>query len=152
MRHVQAHDPLAPLKAAAKLAQKQGVANDPLAWAKLTLPDVKFWSKQLEIITAVDQHSRVAVRACHDSSKSFTAAVIAARWLDTHPAGSARVITTAPTGTQVRAILWVEINRRSSDLDRMVARQLPCRHWAQARRLQPCGIPGTARTLPVDHH
>jgi hypothetical protein len=117
MRHVQAHDPLAPLKAAAKLAQKQGVANDPLAWAKLTLPDVKFWSKQLEIITAVDQHSRVAVRACHDSSKSFTAAVIAARWLDTHPAGSARVITTAPTGTQVRAILWVEINQLHEQAD-----------------------------------
>jgi hypothetical protein len=108
---IESHDPLAPLRAASKQARKLTVSDDPLGWASLTLPHITFWSKQVEIMEAVDQHSRVAVRACHDSSKSFTASVIASRWLDTHPLGQARVITTAPTATQVRGILWVEINQ-----------------------------------------
>jgi hypothetical protein len=111
LRAVKSHDPLAAIQIAAKLARKHAVADDPMGWASIALPDVHFWSKQIEIMNAIDMHSRVAVRACHDSSKSFTAAVISARWLDTHPQGQARVITTAPTGTQVRAILWVEINQ-----------------------------------------
>lgn len=110
-RAIKSHDPVAALKAATAQARKQAVADDPTGWASLALPHITFWSKQLEIMAAVDQHARVAVRACHDSSKSFTASVIAARWLDTHAIGEARVITTAPTATQVRGILWVEINQ-----------------------------------------
>jgi hypothetical protein len=84
--------------------------DDPVGYAQQTL-GVYLWSKQKEIVLALESHNRVAVRSCHDSGKSFTAAVIAARWLDTHPIGQARVITTAPTNTQVRGILWVEINQ-----------------------------------------
>lgn len=93
-------------------AQFQAVLlkDDPVGYAHSRL-GVWLWSKQREIIEALECHSRVAVRSCHDSGKSFGAAVIAARWLDTHPVGSARVITTAPTNTQVRGILWVEINQ-----------------------------------------
>ena len=86
------------------------IADDPVAYAHSRL-GVWLWSKQREIIEALEQYNKVAVRSCHDSGKSFGAAVIAARWLDTHPVGSARVITTAPTNTQVRGILWVEINQ-----------------------------------------
>ena len=84
--------------------------DKPVEWAHETL-GVWLWSKQQEIIQALEDHDRVAVRSCHDSGKSFSAAVIAARWLSTHPVGQARVITTAPTNTQVRGILWVEINQ-----------------------------------------
>jgi hypothetical protein len=108
---IASHDPLAAIRAAQFQATKLAVADDPVGWASIALPHITFWSKQVEIMNAVDQHERVAVRACHDSSKSFTASVIAARWLDKHPVGSARVITTAPTATQVRGILWVEINQ-----------------------------------------
>jgi hypothetical protein len=110
-KSIASHDPMAAFKEATSIARKHAVADDPTGWASLALPHITFWSKQLEIMEAVEQHSRIAVRACHDSSKSFTASVIAARWLDTHPVGSARVITTAPTATQVRGILWVEINQ-----------------------------------------
>lgn len=72
---------------------------------------VHLWSKQVEITDAVQVHPRVAVRSCHDSGKSFVAAILAAWWLDTHPAGSAFVVTSAPTHHQVRAILWREIGR-----------------------------------------
>ena len=108
---IESHDPLAAIRAAQFQATKLAVADDPVGWASIALPHITFWSKQIEIMNAVDQYDRVAVRACHDSSKSFTASVIAARWLDKHPIGSARVITTAPTATQVRGILWVEINQ-----------------------------------------
>ncbi len=110
-KSIQSHDPAAALRSAASQAKKNAVAKDPQGWASLALPHITFWSKQLEIMQAIEDHARVAVRACHDSSKSFTASVVAARWLDTHPIGQARVITTAPTATQVRGILWVEINQ-----------------------------------------
>lgn len=97
-------------EAAVKLLKARHLSDDAVGWAHETL-NVYLWSKQREIITALDDYNRVAVRSCHDSGKSFVAAVIAARWLSIHPAGQARVITTAPTATQVRGILWVEINQ-----------------------------------------
>ena len=39
------------------------------------------------------------------------AARVVAWWLENHPVGEAFVVTSAPTGEQVRAILWREINR-----------------------------------------
>jgi hypothetical protein len=86
------------------------IKDDPVAYAHETL-GVWLWSKQREIIESLEKYNRVAVRSCHDSGKSFVAAVICARWLDVHPVGQARVITTAPSGMQVKGILWVEINQ-----------------------------------------
>src|SRR5262249_41588035 len=43
--------------------------------------------------------------------KSYTAAQIAAWWLDGHPVGEAVVVTTAPTDRQVKVVLWKEIRR-----------------------------------------
>jgi hypothetical protein len=100
----------APMEAVRARLRAQMLIDDPVAYAHETL-GVWLWSKQQEVILALEDHAKVAVRSCHDSGKSFTAAVIAARWLDTHPVGQARVITTAPTNTQVRGILWVEINQ-----------------------------------------
>lgn len=100
----------APFHMAKHQALKAANINDPLNWVRIALPGVQLWSKQHEILTSLNEHHRVAVRSCHDSGKSFIASVAAARWLDVHPAGSARVITTAPTAMQVKGILWVEIN------------------------------------------
>jgi hypothetical protein len=68
------------------------------------------WSKQREIIEAVRDHHNTAVHSCHEVGKSWIAAATAAWWLDTHPIGETRVVTTAPTQAQVEAILWNEIN------------------------------------------
>lgn len=68
------------------------------------------WSKQREIIESVRDHHNTAVHSCHEVGKSWIAAATAAWWLDTHPVGEARVVTTAPTQAQVQAILWNEIN------------------------------------------
>lgn len=67
------------------------------------------WSKQQEIISSVVKHQRTAVPACFSSSKSFTAARVAAAWMELHPPGAAKIVTTAATFRQVRSILWPEI-------------------------------------------
>ncbi len=83
--------------------------RDPVGWLH-ERSKVETWSKQREIITAVRDHHNVAVHSCHEVGKSWIAAATAAWWLDTHPVGEARVVTTAPTQAQVEAILWNEIN------------------------------------------
>lgn len=85
-------------------------ARDPVAWAQEKL-GLELWSKQKEILYSIRDHPLTAVHSCHESGKSFVAAVAVAHWLDTHPPGSAFVVTSAPTDKQVKAILWREINK-----------------------------------------
>lgn len=82
----------------------------PAEWITERLGE-HLWSKQREIVESVEAHRHTAVHSCHDSGKSFIAARLAAWWLSTHTPGEAFVVTTAPTGRQVRAILWREIGR-----------------------------------------
>lgn len=84
--------------------------DDPVAWVAERLGE-HLWSKQRDIVCAVRDQRRTAVHSCHGVGKSFTAARIAAWWLDVHRPGTAFVVTTAPTFQQVRAILWREIGR-----------------------------------------
>lgn len=68
------------------------------------------WSKQAEIARAVALHRKVAVASAHGIGKSFLAARVVAWFIASSPPGVARAVTTAPTGDQVRGILWHEIN------------------------------------------
>ena len=67
----------------------------------------KTWSKQKEILHSVATHRRTAVKACHASGKSFTAAEATLWWITHRPKGI--VVTTAPTMVQVERVLWGEI-------------------------------------------
>jgi hypothetical protein len=82
----------------------------PDAWISDMLKE-HLWSKQREIVLSVRDNRKTAVPSCHGSGKSFLAARIAAHWITNHPAGEAFVVSSAPTGRQVRNILWREINR-----------------------------------------
>lgn len=84
--------------------------RDPRMWAR-DRAGIDLWSKQTEIMEFVRDHRKTAIASCHEIGKSFTAATTVCWWLDTHPAGEAFVVTTAPTAPQVKAILWREINR-----------------------------------------
>jgi hypothetical protein len=84
--------------------------RDPIGWVRRRLRQI-VWSKQQEILEAVRDHRRVAVRSGHGVGKSHTASLVAAWWLDTHAPGTAFVVSTAPTFPQVRAILWRYIRR-----------------------------------------
>jgi hypothetical protein len=85
-------------------------AQDPVVWARERLGDV-LWSGQVKILEAVRDHRKVAAATCHEIGKSYDAAILAAWWIDTHRPGEAFVLTTAPTNSQVRIILWKEIGR-----------------------------------------
>lgn len=85
-------------------------AGDPVGWVQQRLHQT-VWSKQADIMHAVRDHRRVAVRSGHGVGKSWTAALVAAWWLDVHPPGTAFVVSTAPTGAQVKAILWRYLRR-----------------------------------------
>ncbi|MCH8222973.1 MAG: hypothetical protein IH868_06130 [Chloroflexi bacterium] len=67
------------------------------------------WSMQADILRAVRDHERVAVRSCNGSGKTYTAAYAVLWWLMCFR--NSLVITTAPTEHQVRDIMWREIRR-----------------------------------------
>src|SRR5262245_36490763 len=74
---------------------------DPVAWAQEKLGDT-LWSGQARILHAVRDHRKVAAATCHEIGKSYAAGLLATWWIDTHPAGEAFVVTTAPTYPQVK--------------------------------------------------
>lgn len=94
-------------------AQETKYLWDPIGWAQEKL-GLYLWSKQLEILESIKEHRFTAVKSCHGPGKTFTASVAGAWWLDpeTHPLGSAFLVTTAPSWPQVEAILWRELRRR----------------------------------------
>ena len=81
----------------------------PLAFARDVL-GVELWDKQEEVLTALAQHRRVAVKAGNGLGKGFCAAVALLWFMHTHP-DAAIALSTAPTFRQVRHILWRQIRR-----------------------------------------
>lgn len=67
------------------------------------------WSLQAAILQAIATGTRVAVKACHASGKSFVSAAAVVWWVTRYRDGI--VITTAPTWEQVRRVLWGEIHK-----------------------------------------
>lgn len=92
------------------LRRSQRWGTRPVEWVGERLKQ-SVWSKQVEVLHAVRDHRRTAVKSGHGVGKSHTAALATAWWLDTHAPGTAFVVTTAPTGAQVKAILWRYIRR-----------------------------------------
>lgn len=104
--------------------------NDPYGWVTRKCRQW-LWSKQRKIMESVRDHRYTAVPSCHGPGKSFTASAVAAWWMDIHPPGTAFVITTAPTDSQVKGILWKEIRRRHKEAE-MPGRITLEAHWYQA--------------------
>ena len=80
--------------------------DDPVLFFETYL-DTQVWSIQRRILEAVSTHPRVAVKACHASSKTFSAGRLVLWWLARHQ--EATVVTTAPTWHQVETVLWGEV-------------------------------------------
>ena len=87
---------------------RQHMRDNPVRFAQDIL-GVQLWHKQEEILHALRDHRRVAVKAGNGIGKGFTAAAAALWFLASHK--PATVLTTAPTARQVRHILWREIHR-----------------------------------------
>lgn len=80
--------------------------DDPVGFVREVLGGYP-WSKQREILESVRDHKRTAVRSGHGVGKTKSAAWVALWFLYSHR--NSRVITTAPTWTQVKDLLWREI-------------------------------------------
>jgi hypothetical protein len=98
-----------PMRLAAERFFGVSYVDDPTAWAESN--GIHFWSKQREIAESVVKNRYTAVKSSHDGGKSFACAAIGCWWLDVHTVGEAFLVSTAPTGPQVSAILWREIER-----------------------------------------
>lgn len=82
--------------------------RDPVRFAQIILKH-RTWPRQEEILRAVVEHQRVAVKAAHSVSKSFTAAELLLWWLVNFPDGV--VLTTSPTQRQVASVIWTEVRK-----------------------------------------
>lgn len=82
--------------------------EDPVFFAEHALGHYT-WSKQREILYSIRDNEKIAVRACHGSSKTFTAAEATVWFLNNFE--NSKVITSAPTNPQVEHLLWAEINK-----------------------------------------
>lgn len=82
--------------------------EDPVFFVEHALGHMT-WSKQRQILWSIRDHEKTAVRACHGSSKTFTAAEAVTWFLNCIP--ESKVITTAPTFSQIKNLLWAEINK-----------------------------------------
>jgi phage terminase large subunit len=69
----------------------------------------KLWDRQKEILNAIHDHNRVAIRSGHGVGKTYTMAGAALWFLCTNK--DSIVVTTAPTFRQVSEILWREIRQ-----------------------------------------
>ena len=88
--------------------QLAAIIRDPVKYAKAVLCH-DLWATQVAILRAISEHARVAVKACHASSKTFTAAVAVLWWISQYKDGIA--ITTAPKFEQVEKLLFMEIHK-----------------------------------------
>jgi hypothetical protein len=96
--------------AARLFPEEVAASRDPVEWVRERLGE-HLWSKQVEVARAVLEHRHVAVPSAHGTGKSFLAARLGAWWIATRPTGDAFLVTTAPTTSQVRGILWRELGR-----------------------------------------
>lgn len=83
---------------------------DPAGWVKAKTRE-HLWSKQVELLSALVDHRKVAVKAGHGVGKTMSAARAVCWWVDAHPVGTTRVVTTAPSDYQVKGLLWQEIRQ-----------------------------------------
>ncbi len=70
---------------------------------------VMFWDGQRKMARLIQENPRVAIAACYGSGKTFWAACLVIWWLWTRR--PCLVVTTAPTGRQVRELLWSDIRK-----------------------------------------
>jgi hypothetical protein len=83
--------------------------DDPVAFVSEVL-GVHLYSRQREIIEAVRDHERVAVKSGNATGKTVSAACVMLAWLAGGP-GSV-VVSTSATEAQLRRVLWRETRRR----------------------------------------
>ena len=88
---------------------REEYCSSPVLFAEEVLGVNNLWSKQREVLEALGDYPRVAVKSGNSLGKGFSAAVAVLWFLYCHQ--QAVVLSTAPTFRQVRHVLWREIRR-----------------------------------------
>lgn len=88
------------------------IREDPVRAAQDILGR-ELWSIQQQILLSTFAHPRTAVRSGNGVGKTFTAGTVAPLFALAYPHST--VLTTAPTGRQVREVLWREIRKAWND-------------------------------------
>lgn len=81
--------------------------NRPVEFLSKTTGE-HYWSKERQILNALQEHNDITVRSCHGSGKTFTAARAALWFFLAHK--DSIVLSTAPTFNQVKNQLWRELH------------------------------------------
>ena len=84
--------------------------TDPVLWMRERL-NSRCWSKQREISESLVNNKKTAVKSCFGVGKTYLAALLVCWWLDVHPPEQTVVVTTAPTDSQVKKLLWEYIRK-----------------------------------------
>jgi len=97
---------------------------------------VEPWAKQVEILEAVRDHPRVAIKSGHKVGKSHSAAQLALWFYCSFEA--ARVVMTSTTSRQVDEILWRELRMMLARSGRCVSCKAELLDNPAARIPRPC--------------
>ena len=109
----------------------------PLTFASDVL-QVKLWDKQREVLKALPDHRRVAVKSGNGFDKGYSAAVAVLWFLHCH--NPAIVLSTAPTFRQVRHILWRQIRRLYRPVKEQLAGKMLDTRWELAEDRYAMGL------------
>jgi hypothetical protein len=91
--------------------------NDPVRFAHEALGVTRIWSRQSDLLLALVEHDKVAVRSGQKTSKTYSLAILAIWWALTRPRSI--VILLAPSQHHLEHVLWGELQRlRRESLDR----------------------------------
>jgi hypothetical protein len=83
--------------------------KNPINFIKAAWPDVYLWDKLEEICASIAKNRRLVIPSGHGIGKTWIAARLALWFL--YSFYPAKVITTAPTWSQVEMLLWSEISK-----------------------------------------
>jgi hypothetical protein len=108
---------------------------DPVRFSREIL-GVEPWHKQVEILEAVRDHPRVAIKSGHKVGKSHSAAQLALWFYCAYDA--ARVVMTSTTSRQVDEILWRELRMMLARSGRCVDCKAELLDNPAARIPRPC--------------
>ena len=104
--------------------------TDPVGFAKdiRGLKAAHIWDKMREMLEAIAKHNRIAIRAGHSVSKTFTLGNVVVPWFKMCFQPST-IITTAPSDLQVKNQLWREIHAGVSGSKYPLGGRLTSQFW-----------------------
>lgn len=99
--------------------------DDPELWA-LDYLGLRMWEAQADVALTVAANRNTSVKAGHEVGKSWLAGVLICWWISTraHLPGGAFVVSTAPSTSQINAIVWKEVRRVKALADERYAEGL----------------------------